>query len=283
MYHTLNNCDGQLCKGFENLLSCCHGKFYCNNTRENILLALDDIKQNLTDIAGANATMELSFENVPVNSTPMSGGEVFEYIPETKITWPNGTVTYENQSSQWIPPDYQLHFNIGTIKIGEVWQTEYRLKLKTNQTGLIDLFASDSKIKFNDGSELNLPAIFLTAVSDLTSYGSKSGTLDISNLLVTKSGKITDYVPLEWNFLYTGFSTATETMWYSYNNGPWVQYDSRSGIAPGNYTHIGQIDAREFPPGNYRIKVHGVAPDSNDDNETTAFMVSNSGTFIILR
>ena len=266
-----------------NLTVNAHGRFYCNDTRENIMLALADIKQNLTDIAGANATMELSFENVPVNSTPMSGGEVFEYIPETKTTWPNGTITYEDQSGQWIPPDYQLHFNIGTIKIGEVWQTEYSLKLITNQTGLIDLFASDSKIKFNDGSELNLPAIFLTAVSDLTSYGSKSGTLDISNLLVTKSGKITDYVPLEWNFLYTGFSTATETMWYSYNNGPWVQYDSRPGIAPGNYTHIGQIDAREFPPGNYRIKVHGVAPDSNDDNETTAFMVSNSGTFIILR
>jgi hypothetical protein len=278
----LNNCDGHYAKDLTNLSVATHGKFYCNNTRENIMAALADIKRNLTDIAGANATMELSFENVPVNSTPMTGGQVFDYVPETKTTWPNTTVTYKNQSSEWVAPDYQLHFNIGTIKIGEVWQTEYRLKLKTNQTGLIELFASKSNITFNDGSVLNLPAVFLTAVSDQI-FGSQSGTLDISNLLVTKSGKITDYVPLEWNFLYTGFSTATETMWYSKNNGTWVQYDSRPGIAPGNYTHIGQIDVREFPPGNYRIKVHGVAPDSNDDNETTAFMVSNSGTFIILR
>ena len=273
-----------------------HGKYYCNNTRENILLALADIKQNLSDMTGANATMELSFANVPVNSTPMSGGEVFEYIPETKITWPNGTVTYENQSDEWTPPDYRLHFNIGTIKIGEVWQTEYRLKLKTNQTGLIDLFASNSTIKFNDGSELNLPAIFLTAVSDLTSTGSKSGTLDVSDLVVTKSGNFTDYVPLQWNLYYQGINTTTETMCYclepscASDHGPcdglWIPFNTRTGITSGNYTQIEQMDVmdvKKFPPGRYWVKVHAFAPDAVDDDEITdPIMIGNYGVYIKL-
>jgi hypothetical protein len=282
---TLNNCDGNVASDLKQLTDAAHGRFYCNNTRENIILALADIKQNLSEIAGANATMELSFENVPVNSTPMSGGQVFDYIPETKTTWPNGTITYENQSGEWMPPNYQLHFNIGTIKIGEVWQTEYRLKLITNQTGLIDLFASNSKITFNDGSELDLPAVFLTAVSDLTSGGAQSGTLDVSNLAVTKSGNFTDYVPLEWNLKYNGFNTTTETMWYSSDSddGPWVQYDSRSGIASGNYIHIGYLDVKKLTPGSYWIKVHAVAPDAIDDEEILGpIKVGYSGVFIKL-
>jgi hypothetical protein len=194
--------------------------------------------------------------------------------------WTNSSQSVINQTDEW-NTYHQLHFDIGTLNISDRWQTTYRLK--ANQTGLIKLFDSTSSVSFNDGDDvLRFPDLYITVTPNATPEQSQ-GILDVSNLLVTKSGKITDYVPLEWNFLYTGFSTATETMWYSYNNGPWVQYDSKPGIAPGNYTHIGQIDAREFPPGNYRIKVHGVAPDSNDDNEITAFMVSNSGTFIILR
>jgi hypothetical protein len=245
------------------------GKYYCGSDPAAIDAAYADIAQTLRMLAGVNASMDLSFQNVEVNSTPMSGGLVFDYVPETKTTWPNATVTYKNQSSEWTSPNYQLHFDIGTIHVGEVWQTEYRLKVK--ETGLIKLFGPGSKISFNNGTgELNLPEVFITSIPNATPLGSQSGTLDVSNLAVTKSGNITDYVPLRWNMKYTGFAIATEKIFYSYNNGPWVPIDAITGIAPGDYIHTAQLDVKKFPQGSYQIRVQAVAPDSPDAEDITA-------------
>lgn len=263
------------------------GKPYCVASKNAMDIAFADIAQTLRVLAGVNATMELSFKNVTVNSTPMSGGLVFDYIPETKTTWPNATVTYKNQSNEWLPPNYQLHFDIGTLHINDLWQTEYRLKVK--QTGVIKLFGPGSTITFNNGTEsLDLPEVFITSVLNATPLGSQTGTLDVSNLAITKSGNITDYVPLKWNMKYTGYATATETMWYSYNNGPWVQFGTVTGISPNiapapDYTHTAQLDVKKFPPGGYRIKVHAFAPDAPDDEDITAAVtIGSTGVFIKL-
>jgi hypothetical protein len=245
------------------------GKSYCVASKNAMDVAFADIAQVLKSLAGVNATMDLSFQNVEVNSTPMSGGLVFDYVPETKTTWPNATVTYANQSNEWIPPGYQLHFTIGTIHVGEVWQADYRLKVK--QTGVIKLFGPGSIITFNNGTEsLNLPEVFITSVPNATPQGTQSGILDVSNLVVTKSGNISDYAPLKWNMKYTGFTTATEKLYYSYNNGPWVPLTTITGIAPGDYVHTTQVDVKKFPQGSYQIKVQAVASDSPDDEEITA-------------
>ena len=286
----------------QNMANRTGGKFFRSENSTQLKLDFLEIAEILKKTAGVNASMALDFGRIEQNGTSINGSSVFSYVPvgpfynlsttivppadvlgRTRIFWPNSSHSVINQSDEW-NNSQKLQFNIGTINITERWNATYRLRA-INQTGLFNLFnctTSGSSLSYNDDPvPVCLPDLYIM-ITNATSPATPI-VLDIWNLSVTKSGKITDYVPLEWNFLYTGFSTATETMLYSYNNGPWVQYDSRPGITPGNYTHIGQIDVREFPPGNYRIKVHGVAPDSNDDNETTAFMVSNSGAFIILR
>ena len=285
-----------------NIANSTGGKFFRSENSTQLKLDFLEIAEILKKTAGVNASMTLDFGKIEQNATSINGSSVFSYVPvgpfydldttvvsrdmvpgRTRIFWPNSSHSVIDQSDEW-NGSQKLQFNIGTINITERWNATYRLRA-INQTGLFNLFncsTSGSSLSYNDDPvPVCLPDLYIM-ITNATSPSTPI-ELDIWNLTVTKSGKITDYVPLEWNFLYTGFSTATETMWYSYKNGPWVQYDSRPGITPGNYTHIGQIDVREFPPGNYRIKVHGVAPDSNDDNETTAFMVSNSGAFIILR
>ena len=130
----------------------------------------------------------------------------------------------------------RLHFDIGTLHINEMWESQYRLKVK--QTGLIKLFDNTSKLTFNNGTEtLKLPEIYITSVPSYTPVGSTSGTLDVSNLVVTKSGRITDLIPVNWNLKYLGIATVDETMWYSYNNGPWVLFSSQTNISPGDFTH----------------------------------------------
>ncbi len=259
------------------------GKSYCVASKSAMDLAFADIAGVLKSLAGVNATMDLSFENVEVNSTPVSGGQVFDYIPYTKTTWQNGTVTNEDQSSNWVPPDYQLHFDIGTLHVGDIWQSEYRLKVK--QTGLISLFGPTSKIAFNNGTDsLNLPEVYISSLTNVTTPGSQAGTLVLSNLSVTKTGKITDTIPVNWNLKYTGIAKATETMYYSQDNGPWILFSTQSDISPGDLIQNAQLDVRKLPPGGYRIKIHAVAPDAIDDEEITeTITVGSAGIFIRLQ
>jgi len=213
--------------------------------------------------------MDLSFDNVEVNSTPVSGGQVFTYVPETKTIWPNSTITYKNQSDEWKAPDYLLHFNIGTIHINEIWEAQYRLRV--DRVGLIKLFDDSSTLTFNNGTEtIRLPDIYITSGPSNSSIGLNAGTLDVSNLIITNSGSITDFIPVTWKLKYTGFASVKETMWYSHNNGPWLQFSSNSDIDAGDYVHNAQLDVRKLPPGGYRIKIHAVGPDAPDDEEISS-------------
>jgi hypothetical protein len=266
------------------------GKLFKPTTPEELKQAYIDIAGILRTLAGVNATMQLNYQNVEVNSTPMPGKDVFDYVPvenalpadqRTTILWPNNTRSFSNQIDEW-NTNNQLHFDIGTINISERWETTYRLK--ANQTGLIKLFDNTSIIRFNNGEDfLEFPDLFITVTPNFTPFGSQTGTLDVSNLAVTKSGSITDFVPVSWNLKYIGFANVTETMWYSHNDGPWVQFNSRSDIGPGDYVHTEQLDVKKSPPGGYRIKIHAVAPDAIDDEEITDLIsVGSDGVFIKL-
>jgi len=269
------------------------GIHFCCTNSSQVIEAFGKIKQNLSEIAGVNTSMNLDFEHPTVNNeTTWSGSDVFDYVvfdngmtspdSRTTILWPNNTRSFEDQTGDW-NDDFRLNFTIGTIRAKQTWETTFRLKVK--QAGTIDLFGSVSNISYNDlPGNLHLPTTLITSLNN-SPPGFQGGTLNISNLIVTKSGNFTDYVPLEWNLKYAGFNTTTETMLYSYdsNIGPWVQYDSRSGIAPGNYTHIQQLDVKKLTPGNYWIKVHAVAPDAPDDEEILGpIKVGYTGVFIKL-
>jgi hypothetical protein len=267
------------------------GKLFKPTSPEELKQAYIDIAGILQTLAGVNATMQVNYQNVEVNSTPMSGGQAFDYVPvengetspdsRTTILWPNITRSFKNQTNEW-NANNQLHFDIGTININERWETTYRLK--ANQTGLIKLFDNTSTISFNNGFDLlEFPDLFITVTPNVTPMGSQTGTLDLANLTVTKSGSITDFIPVSWDLTYSGIATVTETMWYSHNNGPWVLFNSQQNINPGTLIQNGQLDVRKLPPGGYRIKIHAVAPDAVDDEEISyAIMVGSKGVYIKL-
>jgi Mg-chelatase subunit ChlD len=261
------------------------GGFYRHAPTETDLANVyQEIAGDLNDVAGVNAIMDLSFKNVEVNSTPMSGGLVFGYIPVTTTTWPNATVTHKDQSSEWIPPDYQLKFNIGTLHINETWQTQYRFRVKT--TGLIKLLGSESKIMFNNGTEsMNLPEIYITAIPNTTPVGLQSGTLSVTNL-VPQSGNFTDNVPMQWNLNSTGVDMVTETYYYKFGSDPsWKEFGSTPNIPSTNGLEISRIralDVKKFPPGEYRIKVIASVPGIPPAEDYGAFTIPpKAGTISI--
>jgi hypothetical protein len=275
----------------KNLANKTGGQFFKPSNPAELKQAYIDIAGILRTLAGVNATMQVNYQNVEVNSTPRLGKEVFDYVPvenaapadkRTTILWPNTTRSFKNQTDEW-NTNNQLHFDIGTINISEQWETTYRLK--ANQTGLIKLFDNTSTIRFNNGLDLlEFPDLFITVTPNITPLGTQAGTLDLSNITVTKSGSITDFIPFNWNLKYEGIAKVTETMSYSYNNGPWVLFSSQTDITPGDFVHYAQLDVRKLPPGGYKIKVHAFAPDSIDDEEITEpITVGSKGVFIKLQ
>jgi hypothetical protein len=271
------------------------GVMYIPTSPEELKNVYIGIAMNLSKLAGVNATMQINYQTFEVDSQPMPGDIVFDYVPvgpfstlqstidpngRTSILWPNSSQSVIDQTAEW-EANQQLHFDIGTLNVSDQWQTTYRLK--ANQTGLIKLFDNRSSVSFNDGQDiLKFPDLFITVTPNATPFQAQ-GILDVSHLAVTKSS-VVDYAPIEWHTSYEGNSTAMETLAYSDNNQDWVTVETLTNIAPVvDYYHVRHLDVKKLPPGSYWIRVHAVAPDALDDEEITGpFQVGPEGFFIKL-
>ncbi len=260
------------------------GQFFKPSSPDELQQAYIDIAGILRNLAGVNATMQVNYQNVEVNSTPMSGGLAFDYVPvengmtspdsRTTILWPNTTRSFKNQSDEWTAANnYQLHFDIGTMNISDRWETTYRLK--ANQTGLIKMFDNTSTILFNNGAEtVEFPDLYITVTPNTTTPGLQTGVLSVTNL-VPQSGNFVDSVPMQWNLNYTGFDTVTESYWYSYRGLPFVEFGRVSGIPSTNGLEITRsrtLDVTKFPPGDYRIQVLAEVPGISPADDFGAFI-----------
>jgi hypothetical protein len=230
-----------------------------------------NIAGNLQTAAGVNATMSLNFGNVNVTGVTVPGVQVLSYVhnnSSTNITWQDGITNNTDQSGQW--PN--LQFNVGTINLGQTWQAIFQLKVL--EGGSIQLFGNSSTITFNNGaSSMTLPPAYFTALANLTNTGVTTQSILLSPLLVTKSGIITDFVPLQWSTTYpgSGLYTATERLYYTTayldpqtcGASPWVQFDQQTGIPVGESNEYSSLDVRILPQGTYYICVLAQAPDAN--------------------
>ncbi|MGB7807317.1 MAG: Ig-like domain-containing protein [Methanoregula sp.] len=267
------------------------GGFYANAPNAATLaLIYNEIAGNLQTAAGVNTQMNLNFQNVNLTGVTVPGAQALSYVPTTQITWQDNVTNYTDQSSQW-NANQQLSFNIGTINLGQTWQATFELMVK--QAGSIQLFGNQSTVTFNNGtSSLTIPPVFITVNPNLTAgYGTQQSIL-LSPLLVTQSGIITDFVPLQWTITYpgiTGLYTATERLYYSTTyqdpgtcGGPmWVgPFSTITGIPVGGpWTQSSTLDVRALPAGTYYICVDASAQDAYTANvETgTSTMVKTSG------
>lgn len=255
----------------ETLSNATGAKHYHAATGSDLLDMYTKIAGELMTSAGVNTTMMNSFQNVQVNNVSMPGSGVFryEYVDgvSTRIVWPNATVSTIDQTSDW-NDDQRLNFTIGEIKLGETWETTYRLRVLRD--GNIDVFGDTSTLSFVGGagpSTLTLPHTFITAIPNLNNTGVNQTALDISNLHCTKSGVITDFIPLEWNIAYTGDQTVTERVSYSTDGGyMWTLFDTNY-ITSATMTDYSNLDVRSLPAGEYLIRVDASAPDAADDRE----------------
>jgi hypothetical protein len=184
------------------------------------------IAGKLKEDAGINTNIEIDYKDITINSTPFSGAEVFQYIKFTKEKkyWSDNTVIYQNDvldnTGDWVPPDYTLKFNAGTIKLRQTWQVVYTLKVL--KEGNINVFGSNSIIRFNDGATLKLPDTYITAAYNITSPILGNPNLGLSDL----QEQVRSDIVREWTWKrnYTGNQTLTEKYYISLDNGQrWIQ------------------------------------------------------------
>jgi Mg-chelatase subunit ChlD len=254
------------------------GKYY-DGDAANINEVYSQIAGELKTEAGVDTMMDLSFENVEVNDAPVPGEDVFayQYIPgiSTNIaSWiDNETGHYdpvplhtEDRTADW-EDDQSLHFNIGTIRLGQTWTTSYTLKVLKD--GNINVFGQGSTISFNGGAEtLTLPDTFLTAVPDLNSTGIKNATLCLDALDWISSEPVADFLKVGWHLNYTGNYTATQRLSYSTDRGKtWVPFLTMAPRPAGEYDEQASLDVRSLATGRYLVRVDATAPDTRGDRE----------------
>jgi len=183
--------------------------------------------------ASVDTNMDISYENVVIDST-YPGGEVFDYVyfPDTSTyirsynidNTPIGSPVTRDDTQNWTAANkYTLNFNIGTIKLNQVWEANYKLRVK--KPGNIDLF-NTTDISFlsadNILQNVKVPNLFISAAYNLTNVSISTPELELSPITETK---VTDYIrEWRWTRNYTGEGDLTEFYWISVDNGKqWIQ------------------------------------------------------------
>ena len=261
------------------------GKYYYVPDPAQMHHYFDVIYGEIRNESGTDVAISADFQNINVTGVSVPGGQVYSYVPSTKIGWQDGSINFTDQTADWT--DHKLDFNIGTLKLKEQWNTTF--KLKVNRSGLIDVFGDYSTVSFNGGAEtLYLPKTFISVVPELAPLDITAKKITLTNL---NHGEIKALLPVTWDTTYTGNETLTEKVSYQIDGGPWVLFDTKthethmSDPLSKDYSDFAQLDLTKLPSGGYVIKVVATASDAPDDKITLAdIVVGNQGrTYIKLQ
>ena len=180
------------------------------------------------------------------------------------------------QNGRWNSKN--LGFDVGDIYLDQTWETSFRLNVL--KEGNIDIFGTDSVIKFNGSvgpTELHLPHTFITASHNLSESGAAA-----AQIWLTQESLDTDepgiLVPT-WGLNYTGNQSVTQKIMYQFSqddiwwDGNWHEADTLHHPADtnvnGTYSTTLNLGEKE---GWYKIRVFAQEITPDDDgasNEIT--------------
>ena len=149
--------------GLKTLATTTNGSYEDAPTGEDLTNIYTKIAGELKDLAGVDTQMDIDMGTVEINGNVTNNDVAnqvlnYQYVPDisTKIVrlWTNGTqitvpIPNPDQTETYWDINRTLHFNIGTMHLGEVYKATYRLQVMRD--GNINLFGPGSKIKFLNG------------------------------------------------------------------------------------------------------------------------------------
>jgi len=278
------------------------GKNYSALTEAQLASVYTDIAGSLRDEAGVNTTMNLAFHNINVTSSNvtsvLAGDQVYayQYIPEHSTlidTWnytPGGAVNHfdpnypktVNDTPQW-NSNQTFRFNIGTIRLGQIWET--KVTLKVLREGTITVFDKASMVNTQDAVNpngtmpLTIPDVFLTAIpNNSASNLNGMAVLNIRDLRLTNPGSNTS-MDLAWNLAYTGNHSIAEDIAVAPAGSYYWNHLPMQSV---NYTLKRNDTARigftsDLPFGNYSVRVEVSAVDADPDEAWLCILYNETG------
>ncbi|WFN33572.1 hypothetical protein L1S32_06845 [Methanogenium sp. S4BF] len=295
----------------ETLAASTGGLYYHAPTGDNLTAIYLAIAGELRIEAGVNTTMDLMFTDIELNNVTQVNGpdnRILEYTYAENLStlikswrtalsphWSEDSdnvvrpLTLIDQTGDWVDDNQKLTFDaaeIGTIHLGQVWQTKFRLNV--SKPGNINIFGAGSLVTFNNGEEtLPLPKTYVTAVMNAT--GLNFTGLQVSDLVCVEAlngDVISNYLTLEWNLSYSGTNTVTQYLYYqNVDDGIWTTFNELTVPGPvADSLQAGQLYVADFPPGEYKIRVRATADDAPDSvSETTDAIVIGQGGHYFIR
>ena len=267
------------------------GSYYYAPSGDDLAAIYTEIAGELKTEAGVDTSMDVVFTDIELNNVSRVNDPddpILEYEYENGVStlvksWnttvsPPGTEESPNvmgpltldQRDDWAQ-NQSLNFptsEIGTIHLGQTWQAAFRLNV--SKSGNINIFGEGSSIIFNNGEDsLSLPNTYVTAVDNLNATGINFTGLEVYDLTCSEKEEgsvIENYLTMNWNLNYSGMYTATQDLYYQkVGDGIWTKFCEVCVTEPVNeLAQTRQLYVADFPPGTYRLRVHGMAIDTPD-------------------
>jgi hypothetical protein len=268
---------------------------YYDATSANIAEVYKNISGSLRDEAGVNTTMNLSFRNISVTTNNVvnitAGDQVYDYqyIPGRSTLVDTWNATYHfpgypmstNDTSQW-KANQTFNFNIGTVKLGQTWQSTVTLKVLAE--GTINIFDNTSKVGTEDNQNpnktlpLKIPDVFITALPNNTMSNLKGAyNLNITDLKLTNPGSNTT-IDLAWNLSYNGMYDISEDIGISPAGlGYWWYLTPVQVVSNQTQNDTVSMAFNNLPVGNYSIRVTVSAEDASPDEAWVCISYDGDG------
>ncbi|MDD1662883.1 MAG: Ig-like domain-containing protein, partial [Methanomicrobiales archaeon] len=237
--------------------------------------------------AGVGTTMDLAFDNIEVNGALIPGIDALKYVCYPPVPTPAFISTHEfsynlsmpvivnrfyDQSADWA--DQSLHFDVGTIFIGGVWEANFSMQVL--KEGNIKILDSNSTIKFNDGSELPLPDTYITARPDSGSGYTGIG-IWVEDVRRTDTGANPDYVDIAWNIKYTGLEPSIREDVELLQEGmiDWTHRFTKV-VDQSTTSDATTLDISSLPSGIWYVRITAHADDAGNDAGVTQFVIQKA-------
>jgi hypothetical protein len=259
------------------------GKAYAAASGLALETIYKDIAGELHTEAGVGTTMDLSFKSIEVNGALIPGLDAMKYVVIPPVsthefsynqTHPVIVNRFYDQTADWTD-DQNLHFDVGTIFIGGVWEANFSMKILRD--GNIKILDSNSTIKFNDGSELPLPDTYITARPDDLGHGPMGIGIWVKDVRRTDTGPASDFVDIAWNLTYTGDEATIreDVEILMEGTSDWSHRLTRF-VDRATDKDAMIMEVSSLPSGTWLVRVRASALDAGEDVGITQFVIQRA-------
>ncbi len=218
------------------------GKYYDATDPSQLNQIYSNIAGDLNQLAGGSTVLNLNLGTIHVDNSVVDAGRYLDYMavpiggrstgvdPLHDSTYVNmfhsnsggSTTTYytytRDDTRNWTPGRI-MDFSIGTIKLGDTWQTTFQFNLTENGTLVLFGPNSPSTISFTDSSTgltqtSTLDSKTVSVYQPVVTQGFGLKSLIVDHLQFIGGSPDPDIWTIQWNTTYTGASKAVEKVEY---------------------------------------------------------------------